>query len=73
MKEWVKLKQYAALFEAEMDQQLLEQSGIPVLVKGPITGVFGPGFAGATVEGVTLLVPDDQVDAARELLGADGD
>lgn len=73
MKEWVAVKHYAALFEAEMDQQLLEQSGIPVLLKGPITGVFGPGFAGPTAQGVTLLVPDDQVDAAGELLSDDDD
>lgn len=73
MKEWVEVKQYAALFEAELDQQLLEQSGIPVLLKGPITGVFGPGFAGPTAHGVTLLVPDDQYDVATELLSDDGE
>jgi hypothetical protein len=39
-----------------------------VLVKGPITGAFGPAFGGVTAEGVTVLVPVGQIDAARELI-----
>lgn len=71
MSEWVEVKEYGAPFEAEMDRQLLEQSGIPVLLKGPMTGAFGPGFAGPTALGVSLLVPADQLDAARDLLSED--
>jgi hypothetical protein len=35
-----------------------------------ITGIFGPGFAGATARGVDVLVLSDAVDAAREILGS---
>lgn len=69
MSEWIQVKEYAAPFEAELDRQVLEQSGIPVLLKGPLTGAFGPGFSGATAHGVSLHVPDDQHQAAVELLG----
>lgn len=71
MSGWVPVREYAALFQAELDQQMLEQAGIPVMLKGPITGAFGPGFSGPTSQGVTLLVPDDRSDAAVELLGED--
>lgn len=71
MSDWVPVREYGALFQAELDQQLLEQAGIPVLLKGPITGAFGPGFSGPTAQGVTLLVPDDRRDAAVELLHDD--
>ena len=33
-----------------------------------ITGIFGPGFQGATARGVDVLVPDEDADTARELL-----
>jgi hypothetical protein len=68
MNEWVAVKHYSALFEAEMDQHILEESGIPVMLKGPITGAFGPGYSGPTAQGVTLLVPDGHYDDARGLL-----
>lgn len=71
MSEWMVVKEYAALFEAELDQQMLEQSGIPAMLKGPMTGAFGPGFAGATAQGVSLSVPNDRYDEAVELLSDD--
>ncbi|MGH7464946.1 MAG: DUF2007 domain-containing protein, partial [Longimicrobiales bacterium] len=63
--------EYGAPVQAELDRQMLEQSGIPVLLKGPITGAFGPGFSGPTAQGVTLLVPADRYEAARDLLSED--
>lgn len=73
MSGWVRFREYAASFEAELDRQALEQAGIPVMLNGPVTGVFGPGFAGPTANGVTLLVPADHVEDARDLLGDDED
>ena len=35
---------------------------------GDITGIFGPGFQGATAKGVDVLVAREDADAARELL-----
>lgn len=69
MSDWVAVKEYAALFMAELDKQMIELSGIPVMLKGPLTGAFGPGFAGPTTQGVTLLVPEPHYEAAAELLG----
>jgi len=71
MSSWTKLRHYAGLLEADMDRARLEDAGIPVLVQGPVTGVFGPGFAGPTPQGVTLLVPGELREEARELLDLD--
>jgi hypothetical protein len=71
MSEWVAVREYGALFEAELARQLLEQADMPVLLKGPITGAFGPGFSGPTAQGVTLFVPGDRYDEAVELLSED--
>lgn len=68
MTGWTRVKEYGALFEAELAQQLLEQFDIPVLLKGPITGAFGPGFSGPTALGVTLLVPGEHHERATEIL-----
>lgn len=70
---WVTLATYPAPIGAEMDKAILEEEGIPVLVKGPVTGIFGPGFAGPTSQGATLLVPAAWLDTARELLGLSAD
>lgn len=73
MSGWVAVRHYAGLIQAEMDQQLLRGAGVPSMLDGPITGVFGPGFTGATAQGVRLLVPADRIDEAHELLGDDDD
>jgi hypothetical protein len=68
---WVEIANHATQIEADFDRVTLEEAGIPVLVKGPMTGAFGPGFAGATMYGVRLYVPAELVDEAREILGAE--
>ncbi|HLU25050.1 MAG TPA: hypothetical protein VKZ58_05040 [Longimicrobiales bacterium] len=70
---WVQIGSYAAPWESDVDRATLESAGIPVLVKGPEVGIFGPGFAGATSRGVTLFVPSDRLDEARQILGLDED
>lgn len=65
---WVPLADFAAGYEADLAATLLRSAGIPVLVRGPEIGIFGPGFAGATTRGVTLLVPAECVEEAREVL-----
>jgi hypothetical protein len=69
--EWAVVREYAAAPVAELHRQILERAGIPVMLRGPIAGVFGPGFAGPTAQGVTLLVPADRHDDAVELLSED--
>jgi hypothetical protein len=69
--EWAAVREYVAAPVAELHRQILECADIPVMLRGPITGVFGPGFAGPTAQGVTLLVPADRYDDAVELLSED--
>ena len=67
--EWVSIARYAAGFEADLAVARLETEGILAIARGnDITGLFGPGFGGATSRGVDVLVPSDAVDAARALL-----
>jgi hypothetical protein len=47
----------------------LKSAGIEAVSRGvDITGIFGPGFQGATARGVDVLVPRDRLAEARELL-----
>ena len=66
--DWRPVAEYAALYETELPRQQLEAADIPVLVKGVEPGIWGPGFAGPTSRGITLLVPEDRLDEARDLL-----
>lgn len=67
--EWVSVATYAAGFEADLAVARLEAEGILAVARSnDITGIFGPGFGGATSRGVDVLVPSDAVDAARALL-----
>lgn len=66
--EWVPLASYAARFEIELPVKHLEKAGIPVVVKGEEAGIWGPGFAGPTSQGITLLVPKERQEEARDLL-----
>jgi hypothetical protein len=66
---WVSIATYAAGFDADLAVARLESEGITAVARGnDLTGIFGPGFGGATARGVAVLVPSDAVDAAREIL-----
>ena len=66
---WVPVATFAARFEADLAVAQLEAAGLLAVARGnDITGIFGPGFAGATARGVVVLVPSDAVDEAREIL-----
>ena len=65
----IKLTNFATPLEAEMFVEQLKSAGIAAVSRGvDITGIFGPGFQGATARGVDVLVPDEDADTARELL-----
>lgn len=66
--EWTPVESYGARYEVELPVQRLEAAGIPVLVKGEEAGIWGPGFAGPTSRGITLLVPADRREEALKLL-----
>ena len=60
---------YASAPEAEIGRAVLEAGGFAARVEGgDLTGIFGPGFSGPTPRGVRLLVPSDQLAAARTYL-----
>lgn len=65
---WERLATFPAAYSADMARQRLEAEGIPVVVLNDQTGIFGPGFSGATAVGVTLLAASDRMDEARELI-----
>jgi hypothetical protein len=68
---WIPVATFAAAFEADIAVARLESAGILAVARGnDITGIFGPGFGGATARGVDVLVASDAVDAAREILGS---
>jgi len=64
-----KLVNFATALEADMFVEQLKSAGVAAVSRGvDITGIFGPGFQGATARGVDVLVADDQLEEARELL-----
>jgi hypothetical protein len=67
--EWRDVATFASGFEADFAVAQLEASGI-LAIRAPndTTGLFGPGFQGATSHGVTVRVPADAVDDARAVL-----
>jgi len=69
MTAWAKLVNLGSAFEADMLVEQLHAAGIDATVRGnDIVGIFGPGFQGVTARGVDVLVPDDELERARELL-----
>ena len=68
---WTAVASYGARYEVEIPVATLENAGIPVMVQGEEAGIWGPGFAGPTSRGLTLMVPEDRVEEARDLLELD--
>ena len=67
--QWIPVADFASAFEADIAVARLESAGILAVSRGnDIVGVFGPGFAGSSARGVSVLVPSDAADAAREIL-----
>ena len=68
---WVKAREYATRFEAEMASAALESADIPTTIRAHEGGLFGAGFQGVVPSGVELHVPSDMLSAAQELLAGD--
>lgn len=66
--DWIEFRNYAAQYEADLAIGVLKEAGIPVMTRGPLTGAFGPSFAGPTIQGVSVLVPAEYIDEANDLL-----
>jgi hypothetical protein len=66
---WVQVATYAAGFDADLALARLDSAGILAVRRDDdITGIFGPGFQGATARGVAVLVPSDVVVEAQAVL-----
>lgn len=66
--EWKLLVSCEYGYQADFAEATLREAGIPVLVKGREAGIWGPGFAGPTSQGLSLWVPDAHFAEARALL-----
>lgn len=71
--DFVAIQNYSTSTEAEMCAAILEEAGIAAILQGPQAGLFGAGFSGNSVQGVTLLVPEDRVEEALDLIGNEDD
>jgi len=65
---FVPLVEFANGFDADVARERLAAEDIPVLVKALQGGMFGAGFLGPAVGGVTLFVPSPELERARALL-----
>jgi hypothetical protein len=71
---WVPVASYGVVYQADFARATLECAGIPAQVLGgDHVAIFGPGWAGLTLRELTLLVPAECYEEARELLGYDED
>jgi hypothetical protein len=66
---WVRVANVAAGWEADLMVARLAAEEIPARASGnDLTGLFGPGFMGATARGVFVEVPAPFAAAARLVL-----
>ena len=73
MSDWVKAREFATRFEAEIARARIESADIPATIKSHEAGMFGPGFQGPVPTGVELHVPAERLADARALLDSDRD
>ena len=67
--EWRDVATFPSVFAADVAVAQLEASGIlAVRATNDTSGLFGPGFQGATSHGVTVRVPADALDDALAIL-----
>lgn len=59
---------FPSRLEAEAIGNALAQHGIPYLVRSDDLGIFGPGHLGATPQGASLWVPEEELPRVKELL-----
>lgn len=70
---WTLLASYDYGHEVDFAEATLSEAGIPVLVKGREAGIWGPGFAGAPSQGLSVWVPEERLKDARDILESEPD
>jgi len=69
--KWVRVRTLPSRLYGDQVCDILKAEGIPSLLKGDDIGVFGPGAGyGTSILGITVWVPEDEKDRARELIDA---
>ena len=68
---WSVVASYGTKLEADMARTILEAAGMPVLLHGDQSGIFGAGFQGWAPGNTTLSVPVEELARAQELLATD--
>lgn len=71
MANWVKAREFATRFEAEIARARLESVELPATIRSHEAGIFGAGFQGTVPTGVELHVPSDRLADAQALLDSD--
>lgn len=67
--DWTVVAKYPTVFDAERAKATLESERIDAMIQShEATGVFGPGFQGPVMSGVSLLVPVAELERAWELV-----
>jgi hypothetical protein len=70
---WVPCQQFGSEPSACIAVAVLDASGIPAIIRSnDSVGLFGGTFQGFSHMGVTLLVPDIALEAARTVLALHG-
>lgn len=64
---WIVLAEFGARWEAELLVGALKAAKIPVLIDGPDTALFGPGFSGGFAPGVAVRVPREFSEQAEDI------
>jgi hypothetical protein len=68
-KGWCVLETFASGLDADIAIARLESEDIPAMRDdNDSSGIFGANFQGATARGVTVRVPEEALEAAREVL-----
>ena len=68
MPEWVVIRTFSYQHEAEVVRSVLEGSGIEAITNSDDCGALDPALG--LVRGVNVLVADDQLEQAENVLGA---
>lgn len=66
---WMKVASYGSAFEAEIAIAKLRSGGVYAITRAhDQSGIFGYAFQGPTPWGVDVMVADDELDEAVEIL-----
>lgn len=73
---WEVAGSFGTVLEAEFAAATLQEAGIPARVHGAHVGIWGAGYQGPSMYGVSVVVPRMRLEEAKTLLGdffGDGD